>query len=467
MKKIIAAIAVLALCASGVFAQGQAKTQAPSQKPGGILEAPSPSELSCPITMNKALELAFRYNPSIKIAVDQMQKSQGTVDEARASFNPQFSAQGVYARQNEIESNFGGQSFLLQRADTLDGTLNAVLPLDINKKLGYTRDIAKYQFDIQYLSLLTTSEDLILSVKTAYYDLLRACGQQDVAQAAVDVAQTRLNNTQAMFEAGTVAKFDVTTAQTDLANLNQQLIQAKNRVLVAQAALNRVMGVDVNIPTQIVKQTPTIQGVPVDVPAAIQTAYQKRPEVQAQEKVVKLNEKGVKLQRSSYYPTLTLAALYGYTFATTGLNTANSNYQGTLTLNIPIWNGGITRARVEQAQADVENSKDTLNQIQLGVSLDVRTAALSLEEAAKRVATTQQNVDLADEALRLANVRYNAGIALLVEVTNAESQLTQANFNNVNAMYDYATAQAQLQRATSCIPELANLALLNPVKTKP
>lgn len=464
MKKIIASIAVLAFCASAAFAQGQAKTQAPSQNPGGVLKAPCPSDLSSPITLNKALELAFRYNPNIKISVDQLQKSRGVVEESRAAFNPQFSAQGIYARQ---KSDFGGQSFKLQRANTLNGTLNAALPLDINKKLGYTRDITKFQFEIQYLSLLTTSEDLILSVKTAFYDLLRACGQQDVAQAAVDVAQTRLNNTQAMFDAGTVAKFDVTTAQTDLANLNQQLIQAKNRVLVAQAALNRVMGVDVNIPTQVIKETPEIQGVPVDVPAAIQTAYQKRPEVQAQEYAVKLSEKGVKLQRSSYYPTLSLAALYGYTFATTGLNTANSNYQGTLTLNIPIWNGGITRARVEQAQSEVENAKDTLNQLQLGVSLDVRTAALSLEEAAKRVATTQQNVDLAEEALRLANVRYNAGIAILVEVTNAESQLTQARFNNVNALYDYATAQAQLQRATSCIPELANLALLNPVETKP
>ncbi len=270
-----------------------------------------------------------------------------------------------------------------------------------------------------------------------------------------------------MFEAGTVAKFDVTTAQTNLDNLNQQLIQAQSRVKVAQASLNRVLGVDVNIGTQIVKDKLEVYGVPVDVPAAIQTAYTKRPEVLSQETAVKLTKKGVKLQRSAYYPTLTAQVVAGYTFAATGLNTSNTSYQGTLQANIPIWNGGVTRAKVEQAQQDVAIATDTLSQVQLGVALDVRSAAISLEEAASRVESTQQTVSLAEEALRLANVRYNAGIAILVEVLNAESELTQARYNNINAHSDYATAQAKLQRATSCIPELASLSLLNPVETKP
>ena len=84
-----------------------------------------------------------------------------------------------------------------------------------------------------------------------------------------------------------------------------------------------------------------------------------------------------------------------------------------------------------------------------------------LEEAAKRTRTTAESVALAEEALRLANVRYEAGIAVLVEVTNAESQLTQARFNEVNALYDYAIALADLQRATSSQPEIEKLRLVD------
>jgi outer membrane protein TolC len=486
LKKLFSAIAVLALCTSAVYgatetsdtsavsAETLVRTQNRIDCPNATeLKAPSPKELESPITLNDALSIAFRYNPSLRIVTDQLEKARDVVNETRAAFNPTFSASAEIIRQNEITSSFAAApgtdpvEFVLQKASAADGQVVATLPLDINKRLGFLKDISKYQFDIQYLSLLTTSEDLILNVKAAYYELIRACGQQDVAQAAVDVAQTRLKNTQAMFDAGTVAKFDVTTAQTNLENLNQQLIQAQSRVRSSQAALNRVLGVDINIPTQIVEETPTVHGVPVDVPAAVQTAYAKRPEVLAQETAVRLAEKGVKLQRSAYYPTLAAQVVTGYTFATTGLNTSNTSYQGSLQINIPIWNGGITRAKVEQAQQEVSIAKDTLSQVQLGVALDVRSAAISLEEAATRIASTQQTVDLAEESLRLANVRYNAGIAILVEVLNAESELTQAQYNNINAQSDYSTAQAKLQRATSCIPELASLSLLNPVETRP
>jgi outer membrane protein TolC len=132
----------------------------------------------------------------------------------------------------------------------------------------------------------------------------------------------------------------------------------------------------------------------------------------------------------------------------------------TLALSIPIWDGGITKARVAEANADLSKAADTLTQVKLGVSLEVRTAALNVQDSLDRVSTTAENVSLAVEALRLANVRYNAGISTLVEVLDAESALTQARFNNVNALYDYTTAVADLERATATQPEMAKLQLL-------
>ncbi len=116
-----------------------------------------------------------------------------------------------------------------------------------------------------------------------------------------------------------------------------------------------------------------------------------------------------------------------------------------LDLRIPIWDGGVTAARVAQAYADVNRSREQLEQTRLGTGLEARTAALTLQQAIERVSTTAENVVLAEEALRLATVRYNAGIATLVEVTDAESALTQARFNAVDSRYDYAVALADLQ----------------------
>jgi outer membrane protein TolC len=124
---------------------------------------------------------------------------------------------------------------------------------------------------------------------------------------------------------------------------------------------------------------------------------------------------------------------------------------------MPVMDGGVTRANVRQAQADVQTSLDSLEQTRLIVAQDVRTAALNMQDAAQRTQTTARAVELAEEALSLVKLRYGAGISVLVEVTNAETQLTQARNNAVNALYDYAAALAQLQRATSTQPELALL----------
>ena len=105
-------------------------------------------------------------------------------------------------------------------------------------------------------------------------------------------------------------------------------------------------------------------------------------------------------------------------------------------LSFPIWDAGITRDKVDQAKANASKANNTLDQLKLSVALEVRSAALTVQEALDRVSTTAENVSLAEESLRLANVRYNAGISVLVEVLDAENALTRAKFNHVNAIYD-------------------------------
>jgi outer membrane protein TolC len=108
----------------------------------------------------------------------------------------------------------------------------------------------------------------------------------------------------------------------------------------------------------------------------------------------------------------------------------------------------------------VQNLVAGLDRSKIVVATQVRRAALDLQEAALRTQTTTHAVTLAEDALSIATERYDAGIAVLVEVTNAQSQLNQARFYYVNAQYDYAVALAQLQRATSSQPELNLLQLL-------
>lgn len=410
-----------------------------------------PDAATYPLTLDTATALAFQHSPDFQIALSRVEKTRGGIDEARARTRPTVTAQGSTTWQ-------GAESAATGQASTYTPQVSASLtmPIDFSHQLRYGKDISIYQYQSQYLAFVSTAEQLVLSVNTAYFDLLRAVGQRNVAQAAVDNAQAQLAQTQAKFDAGTLPAFDVTSAEVNLANLQQQLLVADNQVRIAQTSLNRVLGIDVNTPIQIRGVDIPVTSDAIDIPQRIQEAYARRPEVQAAQLGITQSQTVVDLQNSAKYPTISIGTGPTYNFNSDGINPGLS-WQVGINASVPLYDGGQIRAKVRQAKADVQTSQETLHQTQLAVAQDVRTAALNMQQAAERTKTTARAVTLAEEALNLAKLRYGAGLAVLVEVTNAETQLTQARNNAVNALYDYAVASAQLQRSTSTQPELAAL----------
>lgn len=458
----------MAICALASAASAEnAAAPAPGTSAPAPAAAVSTLDLSKPLTIDDALEVAFKNNPGIRIALDVARRSRNVVAESRANFNPRINATVIYTRQPEqtvsVPTAPGEPpgSFVVQNAENTMAQANVAVPIDINRQLAYALGISERGFQIRYYNVVAAAEQLIFSVKAAYYDLLRACGQQDVAQSAVNDAEVQLKDARAKFEAGAVARFDVTRAEVSVANLNQALIASRGRVELARSAFNRVLGIDINSPTTIVGVAVSPDVTTVDVPKEVDTAYANRPDVRAAEVSIELNQTNVKLQRTGYLPSLSVVGVTTYNLNTSTFQTNNLNWAATVNVSIPIWEGGITRARVEQAKADVQNAVDTLDDVKLGAALEVRTAAVNLQEAAERMKSTAENVALAEESLRLANVRYTAGISTLVEVIDAENALTLARFNYVQAEYDYATALADLQRATAMQPEMSRVQILD------
>jgi outer membrane protein len=215
----------------------------------------TPADVGYRLTLEQALETAFKQNPDIKAALAQLNKARGGMGEAEANFNPKFNAEVTHLRQGPQVSFAvpGGPRVNIVQEHNTTAALSLMLPIDVSKKLSYVSDMARLQFQMDYLSLLAVSQKLIYDVKSAYYELLRAQAQAEVAQAAVEVAKARLKDANARFAAGTAPRFDVMRAEVDVANLNQQLIRAQSRVEIARAALNRVLGINVDTPTTIVQ----------------------------------------------------------------------------------------------------------------------------------------------------------------------------------------------------------------------
>ena len=182
-------------------------------------------------------------------------------------------------------------------------------------------------------------------------------------------------------------------------------------------------------------------------------ALAKRPEIWQAEASLAASKRGILLARRSELPTLGLNWSFSYTPDTAGLTPQVLQWQATAQVSLPLWDGGATKARKEQARADVAGAEISKRETQDRVVLEVRQAYLNLAQARDRVLVSHQILAQAREAFRLARVRYNAGVSAqaglspLLEVSDAQAALTQSESNEVNALYDYNNSRARLERA--------------------
>jgi outer membrane protein len=138
-------------------------------------------------------------------------------------------------------------------------------------------------------------------------------------------------------------------------------------------------------------------------------------------------------------------------------NPNESSWRAFLTTSISLYDGGANRAAIDKAQADVNTSRYALEQVTNGVVLDTRQSYLSLKESRERIVAAEKALEQARESVRLAQVRYKAGVSTQVELLDAQVALTLSETNYVNALYDYQSALARLERAVGGTERMAAL----------
>jgi outer membrane protein len=416
----------------------------------------SPAWISQPLSLLNCLNAALQQNATILKAKNDLEASQGVVVQTRAVALPQLTASGQYkytdpnaiesfpgATQTQPNQNWNAGVQIVQSIYQ-GGKIVAAL-----KAAGATKQQALAQYQ-------TAVADTLLSVRLAYYDTLLAAQEITVHEASVNLLQKELDDQQHRLDAGTVPKFNVLRAEVAVANERPNLIQAKNNYRIAKNNLSNLLGY--NLPREIWEDVPlnlsdTLDTAPfeVNLPDAIQQALGKRSELLALRKTEELQQLNVTSAKSGYKPNVSVFAGYGW---------YNAQFTPPVTLDHDIngWNAGaqlqwdifdglLTHGKVTQAKALYEKSKNDLTDQSRQIELQVRTAYSDFIEA-KEVLDSQEKVqEEADEALREAKSRAEAGTGTQLDVLDAETALTQARTTQIQALHDYDTARAKLQRA--------------------
>ena len=306
-------------------------------------------------------------------------------------------------------------------------------------RTGNLVNMAKLHADAQDQTAQATRADVLLETSRAYFGLLRAQAVMKVADQTVTNRQTVVDQVTALAESKLKSTLDVSLANVNLADAKLLQVQAQNDVKAAEANLAAALG----LPNQAgftLSDEPMPSPLPDRVDPLLQQAIQDRPELKSLRLEQSSDERFAKAEHDLYYPSLGVIGTAG--FVPSAYAAVPGRY-GALGVNvtIPIFNGGLFKARQAEAELKARATTQDINDLQNRVLRDVRVAWLNATTAFDRLALTQQLLAEAQLSLDLAQDRYELGLSSFVELSQAQLNLTSAQISNATAQYDYQAAR--------------------------
>jgi outer membrane protein TolC len=264
----------------------------------------------------------------------------------------------------------------------------------------------------------------------------------------VTLAEKHLKNVRSLYEVGMASKFDLLRSEVQLANLKPQLIRAKNGLNSAELGLKTLLGLDLNRPVEVRGEL-SYQAFEANLDANVAQALANRPELNQLRYQRQMAAEVLKMARAAYLPTVAIGGAYNYwaNQFNFGRNNWESFYQVNLVLSVPIFNGFANSAKVGETKAMLKQLDYSQKGLSEMVKFEVQEAILNLQQAKESLLSQEKNVEQAQEAVRIAELNYSEGLATNLDVSSALVALSQARTNYSQALYDYALALAQLEKA--------------------
>lgn len=413
-----------------------------------------------PLSLEQVIELAYRNDPDFQVALLELQRSQAALDEARAALLPRVTAGADFtAREGGggggVTLPDGGQNGAGAGNDggsTINYVLGGNVELSYNLFTSGQRAaqiaIAERGVRRSELELERRREVLRLSAINDYYALQEAQEQIRITQAFLTEAERSLRDAEIREQVGVGTRFNVLTAQVQVANAQQTLVQARNRQRIAQRQLAQRL----NLPQTLEVTTTAVEirdDWPLSLEETIVQAFQNRAELEQQLVDREVGEAQRQLALSALGPQISLFANYNLQDTLNRSDSFRDNYALGARLNMTLFDGGAATASARQRERDIEIAETRFTETRNRVRFEVEEAFFTLDTNRTNIATAELAVEQAREALALARLRLSAGVGTQLEVISAQADLTEAEGNRITAIVGYNRAIAALERAVS------------------
>lgn len=438
-------MAVLAAAAAPASAQSPGVAQAPPRT----------------LTQAEALTMALQQNQQLRVAAFEVTVARAQLAQARAGTAVQASMQGSYTRTQEgvettipVTATPGGSVVVgyitipAPSPNLYDARLILQYPLYSGGRIEAQIAMAEANLRGAEATFERIKQQIIFGVRQAYFALLLAQAGLQAADRSVAQAGENLRVARARVAAGVSPRFDEVQAEVAVATGRQAQVRARNAVAQAVQGLNALLNLPLDAP---IAPAEPFAATPVETPLdrLLARALDVRPELAEIHARLATAQAAVQLAESGGRLNLGLSGAYSYSNSGAfGPGTAlSSTWSVTLAATLNVADGGLTKERVAEAQQRLDQLKAAEAQQRQAIELEVRQAYLNLQSAREEMLVAQALVAQAAEALRIANVRFEAGVGTSLEVLSAQASSSQAEAATSQAQFTYNVARAALERA--------------------
>jgi len=405
-----------------------------------------------PLTLHEAVATALTHHPTIRIGEAEIVAAQQRVRQQAAGYLPRGAYTYSYTRQQQpVSTAVGGVQIgegeqrrrfsQLFNFNSTNVSLSQVL-FDFGRTLDAIQS-ANAAVEASTADLETTRQAVIFNTKQAYFGLLSSQHLQRVAEETVRQTQQHLEEAQARFEVGIAPRFDVTQAQVQLSNAELNQVTARNNVALGHETLRTAMGITDTTDFVLVDAFDR-QPFSVNETDILRQAYVNRPELHSMWAQQKAATEHVSELQKQYLPSVTGNAQYNWTGREYPLQ---EGWIVGLVLTVPLFDSILTAAQVGEARANLQRLMAEEENLRQQITLEVRRSFLDLRRADESIRVSEQTEVQARENLALAEGRYQAGVGNIIEVTDAQISMSSAQASTIQALYNFKTAVAQLEKA--------------------
>ncbi|RKY49541.1 MAG: hypothetical protein DRP91_04025 [Candidatus Neomarinimicrobiota bacterium] len=418
------------------------------------------------LTLERAKAIALENNQEIQMARKEVEKARYMLVEARGNFFPSISAFSSFQHAWELPTVIMNNPFYdpirnpnkklyfkMGTENNLVYGFNLQLPIFTGGSIYNGYKIAKISYEIAEAQLKSKEQEVLSNVITAYYNVLFMRSMLKVTTEALEAAEENYRQVKKFYEVGKASEFDLIRAEVQVANYKPQLLSIKNQVKLSEDRLKILLNLDEEVgitymDSLIFEGTEYLNK---DLDTLINIAIENRADVKLLKLQKEILNRQVKLSISSLMPTVAFTTNLQYQGQKDDLDFTSEDFfksfNSSVSISIPLFTGFRNYAKIQQKKIEVKRFDNQMESFIRAIKLEVKTAWMTLKEAAQNLETQQTILEQAKESYRLANLMYKEGMNTQLDVINAQIALNQSKMNYQRYLLEYNTALVKLLKA--------------------